>query len=351
MLLALACAPMGCEGTASRPETSPSAATSSKSGPPHFVSPRGRDSNPGTRRRPFGTLAHALRKLRAGDRLYVRGGTYSERIKVGAAPGRRGARVLVSNFARERPVVKGQLWFLKPSYWTIRGINVTRLGTATNNLARVSGGTGWIWEDSEIWDSHAQAGLLIDDGANDNRPIGKFTVRNNCIHDTVPNAGPNQDHNIYVSDFNGSPNPNGLIERNILRGATNGRGIKFGPGNDVGGPHHVLARYNTIYNSAQNIGVSSASHDITLERNLLIRAVEGNIWSWVLRGTSNVARNNAGGDSQGLLRSRGPSPRPVTDGGGNVALTTRFDALSCSGFHPTNPAAKAYGRYAPAIRG
>ena len=93
-----------------------------------------------------------------------------------------------------------------------------------------------------------------------------------------------------------------------MRNATNGRGIKFGPGDDVGGPHHVLARFNTIYNSSQNIGVSSGSHDITLERNLLIRAREGNIWSWVLRGRNNVARDNAGGRAAGLLRSGGPSP-------------------------------------------
>lgn len=365
MLLALAFAPGGCDGTTERPAAQRRAATTSNYAPPPvvrrpvadasrsrsalFVAPSGNDSDPGTRRRPFGTLAHALRTLRAGDRLYVRGGTYTERVKVKAAPGRRRARILVSNFAHERPVVKGQLWISAPRYWTIRGINVTRSGRAMNNLARVSGGTGWVWEDSEIWNSHAQAGLLIDDGANDDRPIGKFIVRDNCIHDTVPNAGPNQDHNIYVSDFNGSPNARGLIERNILRDATNGRGIKFGPGNDIGGPHHVVARYNTIYNSAQNISVSSGSHNITLERNLLIRAVEGNVWSWVLRGTDNVARDNAGGVSQGLLRSGGPSPRPVVDGGGNLKLRTRFDALSCSGFHPTNPAARAYGRYAPRV--
>ena len=180
-----------------------------------------------------------------------------------------------TNFAGERPVVKGQLWLISPRYWTIRGINVTRSGRTRNNLARVSGGTHWVWENSEIWNSRAQAGLLIDDGADDDRPIGRFTVRRNCIHDTVPNAGLNQDHNIYVSDFNGSPGADGLIERNIMRTAPNGRGIKFGPGDDVGGPHHVLARFNTIYNSAQNIGVSSGSHDITLERNLLIRAREG----------------------------------------------------------------------------
>ena len=87
----------------------------------------------------------------------------------------------------------------------------------------------WVWENSEIWNSRAQAGLLIDDGADDDRPLGRFTVRRNCIHDTVPNAGPNQDHNIYVSDFNGSPRADGLIERNIMRTARNGQASSSGP--------------------------------------------------------------------------------------------------------------------------
>jgi hypothetical protein len=340
--LVLAFTPPGCEGMAAQPTAGAPAGHRS-----FFVAPGGRDAALGTRRRPFRTLERALRRLRAGDRLYVRGGTYRERISVRIAPGTPEARVVVSNYEGERPVVKGQLWLIGPRYLTIRGIDVTRAGRTRNNLARVSGGTHWVWEDSEIWNARAQAGLLIDDGANDDRPLGRFTVRRNCIHDTRPNAGPNQDHNVYVSDFNGSPHADGLIERNIMRGAPNGRGIKFGPGDDVGGPHHVLARYNTIYHSAQNIGVSSDAHDITLERNLLVGAREGNVWSWRLRGSDNLARDNAGGRADGLLRSGGPSARPVADGGGNRRLTTGFDSLSCAGFHPSNPVARAYGRYAP----
>ena len=334
-------APAGCDGIPERP-----AAGSSAAPRVFFVAPNGRNSNRGTRRRPLRTLAHALKRLRAGDRLYVRGGSYTERISVHAAPGRRGARIVVSSFPGERPVVRGKLWLYSPSYWTIRGIDVTRSGRMPTNLVRVSGGTRWVWERSEIWNPRAQAGFLIDDGVDDNRPLGRFTLRRNCIRDTVPNAGRGQDHNIYVSDFNGSPKANGLIERNIVLNATNGRGIKFGPGDGTGGPHHVLARFNTIYNSFQNISVSFGSHDITLERNLLIRADEGNIASWMLRGTQNVARENAGGEAPSVLRSRGRSRRPVMDGGGNRRLNTAFDALTCSGFHPANEAARAYGRYA-----
>jgi pectate lyase-like protein len=72
-----------------------------------YVSPVGSDTNPGTLEAPFRTLSFALRQVSAGDQLFVRGGTYRERVKITARPGRRGARVFVSAYPGERPVVEG----------------------------------------------------------------------------------------------------------------------------------------------------------------------------------------------------------------------------------------------------
>jgi len=166
MVLALALTPAGCDTTSPNHPDRSEVANASKSGPAFFVSPSGTDSNPGTKRRPFGTLSHALRKLRAGHRLFVRGGVYHGRTKVNVAPGRPRARVLVRNFARERPVVKGQLWIGNPSYWTIRGINVRWAeGNPDEPMARVYGGTGWRFTGAEIWGAHSTSGLHIDDCA------------------------------------------------------------------------------------------------------------------------------------------------------------------------------------------
>ena len=52
--------------------------------------------------------------------------------------------MVVSNFPGERPVLRGQLWIGDPSYWTIRGINVTwAAGNPDEPLVRIYGGTGW----------------------------------------------------------------------------------------------------------------------------------------------------------------------------------------------------------------
>jgi parallel beta-helix repeat protein len=42
-----------------------------------YVAPTGSDTNPGTLAQPWGTLRHAVAQLRAGDTLYLRGGTYT----------------------------------------------------------------------------------------------------------------------------------------------------------------------------------------------------------------------------------------------------------------------------------
>jgi hypothetical protein len=56
-LLAASSTLAACDGT-DEPRADESRA--SKARPPLFVAPNGRNSNPGTKRRPFRTLAHAL---------------------------------------------------------------------------------------------------------------------------------------------------------------------------------------------------------------------------------------------------------------------------------------------------
>jgi hypothetical protein len=331
-LVALVAALAGCGGQAT-PASVHARLAASPTSPALFVAPNGRDSNPGTQRRPFATLAHALRRLRAGGRLFVRGGTYPERIKVNAAPGRPAARVLVSNFPGERALVKGQLWLGEPSYWTIRGINVAWAeGNPDEPMVRIYGGTGWTLTGAEIWGAHATSGLHIDDGPRND--LGSWTVTGNCIHDTYPTNGLHQDHNIYVDDMSTSPNPHGVITRNILFDAVNGRGIKLGPGGQTGGAVNVDVAYNTIYNSAQNVGVSRNSSGVRIYRNIFDMASEANVYGFQLNGEGNVVSDNVGADAPAFLTNV-DGRHPLVDGGGNVyPAAPHFDSIGCRGFHP-----------------
>jgi hypothetical protein len=307
-----------------------------------YVAPRGSDSGHGTRARPFRTLARALRGLRAGDLLYVRGGTYDERIDVKAAPGSPDAGVRVSNYPGERPVVRGRLWIGNPSYWTIRGINVTwAQGDPDEALVRLYGGTGWTLTRSEIWGAHSTAALEIDDGPLNN--LGAWAVTHNCIHDTFPTNGVNQDHNIYVADMSASPDPHGEIAHNILFGARNGRGIKLGPGGESGGARNVAVRFNTIYDSSQNVSLSRDTSGVLIERNILAKARQANVTAFMLVGQGNVVRNNVAYGAPKFLDNGGDAGALV-DGGGNLHHPkARFDAIGCGGFHTSRP--RGFGAY------
>ena len=332
----------GCAGAPAGREAGGEPTAESGHGRLLYVSQSGRNNNPGTERRPLRTLGRALRRLRAGDRLYVRGGRYRERIKVSVAPGRPGSRVLVRNFPGERPVVEGQLWIGNPSYWTIRGINVTwAAGNPDEPMARVYGGTHWKLTRAEIWGAHSTSGLHIDDGPRSN--LGSWAVTRNCIHDTYPTNGLNQDHNIYVDDMSSSPSPRGLIARNLLFDAVNGRGVKLGPGDETGGAMNVTVRNNTIYNSAQNVGVSRDSSGVRVLRNVLVRAKEANVFGFQLEGERNEVRDNIGSRAPAFLANTGGS-RPLTDGGGNRRVRDLdFDAMGCGGFNSASVG--DYGAY------
>jgi lipopolysaccharide exporter len=332
---------LSCGGGSARP--APAGARPDASGPRTFyLAPGGSDGAPGTRSRPFRTFRHALKRLRHSERLYVRGGTYSERVDVTVAPGRRSARVLVSNFPGERPILRGRLWIGNPSYWTIHGLNVTWAnGDPDQALVRIYGGTGWTLTRSEIWGAHSTAGLEIDDGPLNN--LGRWAVTGNCIHDTFPTNGVNQDHNVYVADMMASPHPEGLISHNVLYNAVNGRGIKLGPGGDAGGAVNVSVRFNTIYNSSQNVSLSRDTSRISIERNILVRGRESNITGFMLRGADNVARDNIADAAPRFLERDGVSGS-LLDGGGNFHPSDpRFNSIGCTGFRSAR--FRTYGAY------
>jgi hypothetical protein len=331
----------GCDG---RSDARRTAAKPASDGPgirhTYFVAPGGSDAGPGTRKRPFATLGHAFRRLRHGQRLYVRAGSYDERVKLVAAPGRRHARIRVSNYPGEHPVLRGQLWLGDPSYWTVTGL---RINWSSSNpaepLVRIYGGTGWRLTRSEIWGSRSTSGLQVDDGPRNN--LGRWLVKGNCIHDTFATDGLNQDHNLYVGDMSDSPRPRGVISHNILFNAENGRGIKLGPGGTDGGAVNVRVRFNTVYNSSQNVSLSRDTKDVVLDRNILVKARESNITAFRLSGSDNVARDNIGDEAPRFLVKTG-TPGSLIDGGGNLrSRDPRFDFVGCAGFHSER--FKAYG--------
>ena len=74
----------------------------------YYVSTSGSDSNSGTIEQPFRTVNRAVRVLKAGDTLYIRGGTYVDRFVDTdfTAGGTATAPILVSGYPGEKVVIK-----------------------------------------------------------------------------------------------------------------------------------------------------------------------------------------------------------------------------------------------------
>src|SRR4051812_48242000 len=76
-------------------------------GPGFFVDPiRGRNDAAGSETAPWRTINQALKRLSAGDTLYLRGGVYREQVYCGVA-GRPDAPITIRAYPGERAILDG----------------------------------------------------------------------------------------------------------------------------------------------------------------------------------------------------------------------------------------------------
>ena len=76
-------------------------------GPAYFVdSKKGDDENSGAEQKPWQTIGHAVTKLKAGDTLYLRGGSYFENVRVSLA-GTKNKPIVIRSYPGEQAVIDG----------------------------------------------------------------------------------------------------------------------------------------------------------------------------------------------------------------------------------------------------
>jgi hypothetical protein len=311
----------------------------------YYLATTGSDAAAGTNAAPWGTFSYALKALKAGDTLCVYGGTYKERVQTGAlTPGTENTPVKVLAVEGEKPIIQGLLWIKEMDHWHFHGINVTwDAGNAHDeHMVKLTDGMNWEFADAEVWGAESFAGILVA-----GVPSG-WALRRLYVHDTadigVTGHSVNQDHLIYVNAGTGG----GVIERSILVGSPNGRGVKVGPAScGDGATANVVIRYNTMVDNLgpSNIQFSCESYDNLAEWNLLVRPQSGrtNITGYSLTGANNVGKNNVGWDSDGVVEMGSG----VVDGGGNSLRDPQFVDEANRDYHVKDAMASQYGAYAP----
>jgi hypothetical protein len=307
----------------------------------HYVSAQaGRDRWPGTRAKPWRTLGEALPALKPGDLLYVRGGSYRERVvKLKIRLGAPGARIVVQAFPGERPVVRGLVWLRRPSYWTFDGINVT-WDPAENRpyqqMVKVNGGVGWTWRNSEVWGARSYADFVVT-GSTPGEPAD-WSLRGNCFHNSRARSEGRWHTSLSVGDVTPGSGP-GLVARNLFWSESAGRNITLGQG-----PVRIVLRYNTLYGAAVPVVLAGKGRGLTIDRNIIgSDQVPVLVRSPDLAGPGHVIRHNLGFGAKAFVSS---AEGDLRIGAGNLLVERPFKRLhGCSGFRDGTEVTLPYGRY------
>jgi Right handed beta helix region len=137
----------------------------------YYVATTGSNSNPGTEKQPWQTVAHAVNTMVAGDTTYVRGGTYNEGVMLFRRSGTQSAQIKLLNYLDEAPIIHCNTSSPRGPF--------NRITIA--NRSGVNVAIGWItiegFEIRNCWD-----GLKIHSGHD-------LTIRRNWIHDNFPGQG------------------------------------------------------------------------------------------------------------------------------------------------------------------
>jgi hypothetical protein len=316
-------------------------APAAAAGTEYFVAPYGDDGGAGTIGAPWATVEKGLTSLQPGDILYLRDGTYLERIKnPEVADGTSSSPITVSAFPGERPVVQGLFWIKGADYWTYDGVNVTwdlETGSPGEYMVKLKGGTGWVFTNAEVWGAHSKGALRVAGDAAD------WTLSYLYVHDTYPSNDEDEDDLVSVNTKDGG----GVVERSLLVNSDNGRAIRIGPKKAKGNKtSDVTVRYNTMYQNLgpSNIQIFYGATDNDVHHNLMVGtedAAKADVTRKDLSGRGNHLWDNLGWESKEVV-----GQPLLVDLGGNVQVDPAFADPARGDFRPTNPEARAYGVFA-----
>ncbi|XXF78734.1 right-handed parallel beta-helix repeat-containing protein [Myxococcaceae bacterium GXIMD 01537] len=261
-----------------------------------WVAPGGNDAAAGTEAAPWRTVAKALAGVRPGEAIFLKSGTYSERLKLEERGGSASQWLTLKAAPGATPVLKGgtgsatSLIDVRGAYWRIEGLTVDVAGDrAFAVLWRGAGAHHGVLRGSTLKSGTNGAGANVAESASDilieGNTIFDFdrsgddshgvivqttarnvVVRGNDIHhnsgDGVQCIGPEGGATIA-----GTPFDNLLVEGNLLHdNHENGVDIKTCTrvtlrGNRIWG-HHV-----TGTSKGEGVVVHLSARDVTVEDN------------------------------------------------------------------------------------
>jgi Right handed beta helix region len=301
---ALAFLALACGGTESKPVPAAESARANDvlahlslgglpaPGSRRYVSPRGSDTNPGTLPRPWRTVQHGLDRLKNGQALLLRGGTYRENLVL-TRGGTAKRPLVIQNYPRERAVlvpgdgdennmplqVGSGAAYVRLSGLVFEGAN----GPSTANV--------YVWGSAHnITFSRCEVRNSARQGFFSESTTRVVSIVGCDFHDNGGSGPDNLDHNIYMEGRDH------MIANSVVTGAKNGYGIQLYPSST-----HVLVVNNTIVDNRSGVIVGGEGSQATTKALLVNNIVAFNerdgvttYWGDGSRGRGNFALNNLG---------------------------------------------------------
>jgi hypothetical protein len=173
----------------------------------YYVSTTGDDDNSGTFSSPFLTIQRGTNAATAGDLVYVRGGTYSERITISSS-GTAANKIVLSGYAAEAVILDGQNLLPTGSYPAARYVPLLAITGSYVELRSLT-----------VKNSRGR-GVGVDDGAGEVSNVLLFNV----------DANHNWNAGIHVKNVSSVTVDSCKVSNNAFSNAPPNRGVANWPG-------------------------------------------------------------------------------------------------------------------------
>lgn len=289
----------------------------------YYVATNGNDTNAGTARSPWATIANAMRKVQPGDTIFVRGGTYTEGEiwiqRVYGMGGKNGKYVTISAYPGERPIFTdgGRGMIIDASYVRVIGLefqngkslyNVDWSGP-TDHVEFIGNRFSGVFGYEAIGitgDHNLVEGNIINLSGNTTGTLGhgiyatrgQYTVIRGNVISGATGFGIHLYEERRSGDAPGSIRQikNIVIENNFIFDSRQRSGLIIGAGADAGPAQidSVIVRYNVVFNNPMYgilIGGWSEVKNIQIYHNTIFGNGDNGI-QILYRQAKNVAIKN-----------------------------------------------------------
>jgi hypothetical protein len=298
-----------------------------------WVAPTGSDSAAGTEKAPLRTVTRALELIRPGEAVYLKAGTYAERLRLEEKGGSAASPLTLRGAPGATAVIKPSgdgtaMVDVRGAYWRVEALTVDAAGD--NSFAVLFRGVGshhGVLRNSILKNGTAGAGVNVCEKASDvlidNNVISNFTgtdshgvilqttsknvvVRGNDIHhnsgDGVQCIGPEGGATI-----SGTPFDNAVVEDNELHeNRENGVDVKTCTRVTLRG-NIIWGHKTTSSSRGEGVVVHLAARDVTLEDNVFYNNGRAISIGGVRQGNPptnivirrNLIRDSLGGSEEG----------------------------------------------------